>query len=102
MNRVTEISFSPSLLRKIRAVSFVTRLIKPGSVTGDGRRQMLIHGTRADDEMARLGVARKLNADWDFLRRWRGIGRAHADGWPARDFERLRQESTIEIAHDFL
>jgi NTE family protein len=82
MNRVNGISFSSSLLRKMRAVSFVTRLIEQGSVNSDGRRQMLIHGNRAHDEMAQLGVASKLNADWDFLRRLRDVGRAHATaGW---------------------
>lgn len=80
MNRVNEISFSYSLLRKMRAVSFITRLIEQGSVNGDGRRLMLIHATHADDEMAPLGVASKLNANWDFLRQLRNIGRAHADG----------------------
>ncbi len=74
----------------MRAVSFMTRLIEQGSVNGDGRRQMLIHGTHADDEMAQLGVASKFNADWDFLRQLRDIGRADADGWLARNFGRLR------------
>ena len=63
---------------------------------------LLIHSISAEKEMAELGVASKLNGDWEFLTHLRDIGRQHADAWLAQNFDRLGKESTIDIRAQYL
>ena len=102
LNRINEISFNSSLVREMRAISFVTRLIEEGKVNGDSLRHILIHGISAEEEMTRLGVASKLNADWGFLTHLRDIGRERAGAWIAANFDRLGEESTVDIRRQYL
>src|ERR1700686_4688984 len=83
LNRINEISFNSSLMREMRAISFVTKLIDDGKVNDDGLRRLLIHSISADDVMAKLGVSSKLNADWDFLLHLRDAGRSYTEAWIA-------------------
>ena len=50
----------------------------------------------------RLGVATKLNPDWDFLWRLRDSGRAKAAEWLDRNFDAVGQSSTVDLAEVFL
>lgn len=102
MNRINEISFNSSLMREMRAISFVTKLIDEGKVQGGGMKRMLIHSISAEEVMGRLGVLSKLNADWEFLAELKEYGRAHADAWLARNYDSLGRESTVDIAKAYL
>ncbi len=101
LNRINEISFNSSLMREMRAISFVTKLIDTGQITSDMKR-MLIHSIAANDVMTELGHASKLNADWEFLVNLRETGRAHADAWLKENFDRLGRESTVDIRATYL
>jgi NTE family protein len=102
MNRINEISFNSSLMREMRAVNFVSRLIDDGKVSPGSLRRMLIHGIAADDLMSTLGVASKLNADWDFLLRLRDTGRERTEQWLAAHFDRVGAESTVDLQNVFM
>jgi len=102
MNRINEISFNSSLMREMRAISFVTKLIQDGKVNGEGLRHLLIHSISAEDEMNKLGVASKMNGDWGFLTHLRDIGREYAEAWLVANFDRLGKESTIDIGEQYL
>jgi NTE family protein len=101
-NRVNEISFNSSLMREMRAISFVTGLIDDGRITGKALNRMLMHSISADAEVIGLGAASKLNADKQFLRRLRDAGRRHTERWLAANFDLLGCESTIELQKEFL
>jgi NTE family protein len=49
-----------------------------------------------------LGVATKLNPDWDFLCRLRGSGRAKAAEWLDSNFDKVGRSSTIDLTEIFL
>jgi len=102
MNRINEISFNSSLMREMRAIGFVTKLIdeKPGELTK--LKRMLVHSIAADEIMSELGVASKLNGDWGFLTYLRDQGRDHAESWLATNFDRLGNESTVDIHAEYL
>jgi NTE family protein len=102
MNRVNEISFNSSLMREMRAISFVTKLIddNPGEIKS--LKRMLVHAISADEIMSGLGAASKLNGDWEFLTYLRDQGRDHADKWLAENFDRLGRESTVDIRKEYL
>jgi len=101
-NRVDEISFNSSLMREMRAVAFVTKLIDDNVLDRGKYSRMLIHSIRDDAAMAELGVATKLNPDWDFLCRLRDSGRAKAAGWLDSNFDKVGQSSTVDLAEIFL
>jgi NTE family protein len=102
LNRINEISFNSSLMREMRAISFVTKLIDDGVITDGSLKRMLIHSISADEEISGLGAASKVNADRQFLLRLRNTGRRNAEAWLNANFHRLGHESTADLEEDFL
>jgi NTE family protein len=102
MNRINEISFNSSLMREMRAISFVTKLIDGGQLDDKQFRLMRVHGIAADDVMCGLGVASKLNADWEFLTGLRDVGRERAQAWLDAKFGDVGKNSTVDIAATYL
>jgi NTE family protein len=97
MNRINEISFNSSLMREMRAIAFVSRLLDEGKLVDDGMKRMRMHAIEAEDVMQGLGVASKLNADWEFLTHLRDIGRRRADAWLAANLDRVGLEPTVDV-----
>ncbi len=100
LNRINEISFNSSLMREMRAISFVTRLIESGHL--DEGKHVFIHGISDDSLMTGLGVASKLNADWDFLTHLRDAGRVRGEEWLTEHFAKVGSELTVDIHAKFL
>lgn len=100
-DRVNEISFNSSLMREMRAISFVTRLIDEGALDGEKFKRMLIHSIRDDEEMARLSVASKLDPNWEFLCRLRDLGRLRAEEWLATSYTDIGRRSSIDLTEMF-
>jgi NTE family protein len=102
LNRIHEISFNSSLMREMRAISFVSRLIDEQKINDGSLRKILIHSIFADDVTSRLGVASKYNASWRFLTRLRDVGRASAEAWLAANYDHLGHQSTVDLPAVFL
>jgi NTE family protein len=102
LNRLNEISFNSSLMREMRAVSFVTKLIDDGSLQSNNIQKMWIHSIEAEHVMKNLGVTSKLNADWDFLLSLKNIGRKRTEAWLDANFDKLGRESTVDIHSTYL
>jgi NTE family protein len=102
LNRINEISFNSSLMREMRAIGFVTKLVEDGRVADGTLKHINIHGIHADELMTTLGVASKMNADWDFLTHLRDVGRAQAEIWMAEQFSHVGVKSTVDIHERFL
>jgi NTE family protein len=101
LNRINEISFNSSLMREMRAVSFVTKLITQNRIA-DGLRQVLVHSISDDEFMGALSPTSKYNADWDFLVFLRDQGRKCAGDWLAKNFVKLGVESSIDVDQLYL
>ena len=99
---MNEISFNSSLMREMRAVAFVTKLIDDNALDPAKYSRMLIHSIRDDAAMDALGVATKLNPDWDFLCRLRDAGRRRASEWLAQHLDKVGHTSTVDINEIFL
>ncbi len=97
LNRINEISFNSSLLRELRAVAFVTRLIQQDPDRHLDLKEMKIHAIADDEAMGALGVASKLNADWEFLTFLRDRGRAAAETWLGANYDALGRRSSIDL-----
>jgi NTE family protein len=102
MNRINEISFNSSLMREMRAISFVTRLIDDGEVGMDRLKRLHIHAISAEERMRDFSVLSKFNADWDFLLDLKEVGRAHADAWLKQSFDQIGRRSTVDINQAYL
>jgi NTE family protein len=102
MNRLNEISFNSSLMREMRAVSFVTDLIDQGRLDSQQHKRMNVHWIEAEEHMKGLGVSSKLNARWDFLLHLMSIGREVAAAWLDRNFDAIGERSTVDIKAKFL
>jgi NTE family protein len=102
LNRINEISFNSSLMREMRAISFVTRLIDDGEVGMDRLKRLYIHAISAEERMRDFSVLSKFNADWDFLLDLKEVGRAHADAWLKQNFDQIGRRSTIDINAAYL
>ncbi|TAJ42508.1 MAG: patatin-like phospholipase family protein [Reyranella sp.] len=102
MNRVNEISFNSSMMREMRAISFVTDLIDDGKLDSNNYKRINVHWIEAEKQMKGLGASSKLNARMDFLLHLKAIGRDAADGWLAGHFDAIGRQSTIDIKERFL
>ncbi len=102
MNRINEISFNSSLMREMRAISFVTKLIDTGDIKPGTMKRMLIHAISADDVMNELSHTSKLNADWEFLMRLHDTGRARAGAWLEENAGKIGRESSVDIRDVYL
>ena len=76
--------------------------IDDGALDSQKYSRMLIHSIRDDALMNELGVATKLNPEWDFLCRLRDAGRARAEQWLDESYDRIGQETTVDMAGCFL
>jgi NTE family protein len=102
LNRVNEISFNSSLMREMRAISFVSKLIDNKTIAADKMKKMFIHSIRSDEEMATHSVSSKMNTEWNFLTYLRDKGREVAKIWLEENFDTLGKSSSIDLDKEFL
>ncbi len=102
MDRVNEITFNSSLLKELRAIDFVHRLLEDEALDSQEYRNPLVHIIEAHDDLMGLGASSKMNAEWAFLQHLFEIGRQAADEWLVRAYDKLGEESTVDIRSMFL
>ncbi|WDI31202.1 patatin-like phospholipase family protein [Hyphococcus flavus] len=104
MNRVNEISFNSSLLRELRAISFVHKLLDDGWIKDEYRdrlRDIRIHSIRSDLALADFDISSKFRTDWAFLTKLKEQGREIANAWLDENFEMLGNESSVDLQQMF-
>lgn len=101
-DRINEISFNSSLLREMRAIEFITRLIDSEVLDAKEYKRIYVHSIRDDAQMTQLGVATKLNPDWEFLCRLRDAGRRRASDWLDEHYDSVGRTSTLDLQDVFL
>jgi NTE family protein len=97
MDRVNEVSFNSSLMRELRTIAFVTRLIDEGRLDMERYKRLNMHAIEAEDELARLTVSSKHNAERRFLRWLFELGRQRADAWLAEHGDAVGRESSLDL-----
>lgn len=102
LNRLNEVSFNSSLIRELRAISFVSKLIDDGAISDKEMKKMRIHSIRSDSEMSHYCDSSKVNTDWTFLSRLKEQGRNVAENWLSENFNKIGSESSVNINSDFL
>ncbi|MDX2073311.1 MAG: patatin-like phospholipase family protein [Alphaproteobacteria bacterium] len=102
INRLNEITFNSSLVAEMRAIDFVSRLIREKRVEKGRYKDMKMHLVYSPEEMIHLNASSKMNADWDFFLYLRNIGRTAADEWLKENKTKLGVKSTLDIRSKFL
>ena len=103
-NRVNEISFNSTLLRELRAISFVHKLLDDGWLKDEFRkklRDIRIHSIRSDEIMADYDIASKFRTDWPFLSELKDRGRNVADAWLEKNFDAIGSASSVNLREMF-
>ena len=101
MNRVNEISFNSSLLKELRAIDFVSRLIREGKLSDKEYRDTRIHIVENQEALLPLGASSKMNAEWAFLTHLRDLGRSTAENWLSENFDQIGKKATVDISKLF-
>lgn len=102
INRLNEITFNSSLVAEMRAIDFVSKLIREGRVERDRYKDMRVHLIYSPEEMKHLNASSKMNADWDFFVHLKTIGRQAAEHWLKRHWDKVGVSSSIDIRDKFL
>ena len=102
LDRANTLSFNSSLVREMRAISFVTRLLESGFDDGGRLRHMLIHTIDAEEQLAAFGASSKYNVGWDFLQKLYALGRRQAGSFLRQHYDGVGKASTTDIAAKFL
>lgn len=100
-NRVNEISFNSSLLRELRAISFVKRLLGDGTIPEGAMKDVLVHMIADDGLMNELNVATKTIPAPVVLARLKEAGQAAADTFLKRHKKHLNKKSTVNLTDMF-
>jgi NTE family protein len=96
-NRLNEITFNASLVREIASIMLLKELIDEERIDRTRITEMRLHQIGADEELLRLSVSSKFNAEWDFLRYLHGVGYGAADRWLAANRQFLGTQSTCRL-----
>ena len=93
-NRLNEITFNASLMKELRAAVYLWELINHEKLDREAYRDARLHLIQAEEEMRKLSVSSKLNAEAAFLRHLHDIGWRTAESWLADHFEDLGARAT--------
>lgn len=100
-NRVNEISFNSSLLRELRAISFVKRLIADESIAPGSMKDVFIHFIADDALMRELSAVTKLVPNPIILSRLFAAGRRAAETFLDAHSQDIGARSSVDLAHMF-
>ncbi len=100
-NRINEISFNSSLLRELRAISFVKRLVAEGRVPEGAMKDVRVHLVADDALMTDLSVATKLMPSASVLRQLRDAGRLAAENFLSGDAGKIGVEGSVTLEELF-
>jgi NTE family protein len=101
-DRVNEITFNSALIGEMRAIDFVSRLVREGQLDASVYKNLRLHMVADDEALAPLQASSKLNTDWRFLQRLHALGRAAGERWLASHRADIGVRGTLNIRDSFL
>lgn len=101
-NRLNEITFNSSLIAEMRAINFVTKLMKENRLDPSKYREVHMHMIEAHPEVHGLNASSKLNTSWQFFEYLKVMGRDRAGEWIHEHKSSIGKRGTVHIASTFL
>jgi NTE family protein len=102
MDRLSEITFNASLMGEMRAIAFVSRLVREGKLDPGLYKDLRLHMIADDAGVGPLGANTKFNTDRAFLESLFEMGRQATDRWLGRHKADLGVRATLDIEREFL
>ncbi len=102
MDRVSEISFNASLIGEMRAIEFVSRLLREQRLDPGRYKDLRLHMVADDEALSPLGASSKFNTEWSFLQQLAERGRAAAGAWLAAHRKDVGKRPTLDLEKTFL
>lgn len=102
VNRMNEITFNSSLVAEMRAIRFVSRLLKEQKIDSKNYKDVLMHRINMQDSVGNISASSKNSTDLDFLHMLRDKGRAAASAWLKAHKADVGVRETIDINKTFL
>ena len=104
-DRLNEINFNASLIGELRAIGFVQKLLDENWLADRARgryRRLFLHLIRGGSAICEFGLETKYDTRWPFLQELRSRGRKLAEDWLGSCFQKVGQESSVDIRAEFL
>jgi NTE family protein len=102
IDRVSEITFNASLMAEMRAIAFVSRLVREGKLDPGKYKDLRLHMVADDTGIGPLGANTKFNTDRAFLESLFEMGRTAADKWLAKHKGDIGVNATVDLEREFL
>ncbi|HJV63162.1 MAG TPA: patatin-like phospholipase family protein [Albitalea sp.] len=102
LDRLSEITFNTSLIAEMRAIDFVSRLLRERKLDPGRYKDLRMHMVADDAHLAPLGAHSKFDTDAAFLESLCTIGRNAAASWLKRHGQDVGVRSTLDIGASFL
>ena len=93
-NRLNEITFNASLMKELLAATFLWEIIHHEKLDREAYRDARLHMIQAEEEMRKLSVSSKVNAESAFLRHLHDIGWRTTERWLEEHFDDLGTRTT--------
>jgi NTE family protein len=101
-DRMNTLSFNSSLLRELRAISFVSRLVEEGVLDRSRFKRLNIHIVEAEDVMRGLSVHSKFDTKPQFISTLHKLGRDKMGEWIRLHRDKVGRASSVDIKANFL
>ena len=102
LDRLAEITFNASLNGEMRAIAFVSRLVREGRLDPGHYKDLRLHMIADDAGLEGLGATSKMDTTLPFLERLFELGRAAAAKWLRAHRADIGVRATLDIEHEFL
>lgn len=101
-DRLNEITNNASVVREMRAISYITDMIDNGELDKAKHKRLNMHVIEDEAAFQDLGWSSKLNTEWEFLSHLFEKGRAAADAWLKENFEHIGVKTTAQMVDHFV
>ncbi len=101
-DRLNEITNNASVVREMRAISFISDLIDDGKLDAKETKRVFMHMIEDEEAFGELGWSSKLNTEWDFFMHLFEKGRTCADKWIKENYEHVGKKTTAPLREHFV
>lgn len=101
-DRLNEITNNTSVLREMRAISFISDLIDKGLLDKEKIKRVYMHVITDEEAFQELGWSSKLNTEWEFLTHLFEKGRVAADKWIKENYEGIGVKTTARLKEHYV
>ena len=102
IDRINEITFNSSLIAEMRAINFVSKLVKQGKLKHEEYKDLRMHMIDSNPELHGLTASSKMSNELSFFINLKNIGRDAASSWLKNNKDKIGVKATLDIEKVFL